>query len=475
MLFSQQKTYILKPQDPAPVGGMAGVSFSGGSTSGAPERATRGDLAQLHDATKKTVDGIVNVLRQPLPTPQQYICLDPAGNMTAWIGDIVIGQNAYVGGGFSNVWIGPNADPTTAPFFSNGTQVIIGKNGYVSVQNAAGVEKGFIGYRSGGTPRAITSISNTTPPVVTMGAATPYFTGDTVNIAGNSVSAYNGDQIITVIDSTHFSLNGKVASGVGAGGTSTRFFAGIWAQTAAFSGTGFSDATIKAQADGTVIIGNSTTNITVSPSGAVTITGVGLTLVNGTKSIVLDPTVPDIVLHDSATAYTMTLNTTTGIVTTNGSKTITWNSSAPNITLADASVPATLVLDPTNGSTFTAHGVTTAISNAAGFGPSGTLIGGVTVTDGAGSQFAIVPGGFQLAGNPTGVTQPGLFPGGASGYFFACDNIGGTNFTMGNIQIVQVLAGTATGGGATLPANPVGFFVVKDLGGTFRKIPAYNV
>jgi hypothetical protein len=40
---------------------------------------------------------------------------------------------------------------------------------------------------------------------------------------------------------------------------------------------------------------------------------------------------------------------------------------------------------------------------------------------------------------------------------------------------IGTTATTATGGAATLPANPVGFFNVTDATGVVRKVPYYNV
>ena len=73
-------------------------------------------------------------------------------------------------------------------------------------------------------PYVITSISNTTPPVVTI-ATTPqncYQAYNVVNIAGTTVSAYNKQWPITPLSCTTFSLTGGVASGAATGGTTTR-------------------------------------------------------------------------------------------------------------------------------------------------------------------------------------------------------------------------------------------------------------
>lgn len=63
----------------------------------------------------------------------------------------------------------------------------------------------------------------------------------------------------------------------------------------------------------------------------------------------------------------------------------------------------------------------------------------------------------------------------------AAISIAGTNYRLmdqaGESDFVGSLnqSLTATAGIQTLPANPAGFFVTKDTGGTTRKVPFYNV
>jgi hypothetical protein len=66
------------------------------------------------------------------------------------------------------------------------------------------------------TRRAITASTNASPIVVTTGALHGYNTGDTVEVEGHLVNtAANGVWQITVVDTTHFSLNGSTGNGVG--------------------------------------------------------------------------------------------------------------------------------------------------------------------------------------------------------------------------------------------------------------------
>ncbi len=74
-----------------------------------------------------------------------------------------------------------------------------------------------------GPTTAIASSSNLGGLVqITLSANATYQTGNQILIAGHSVPAYNGVKVITVIDSTHFSLNGTAFSSSGTGGTSKK-------------------------------------------------------------------------------------------------------------------------------------------------------------------------------------------------------------------------------------------------------------
>lgn len=154
----------------------------------------------------------------------------------------------------------------------------------------------YLGYKTD-PPIVITSISNASPAVVTTAVIHHYTSGDTVTISNDSIPGYNGNWIIKVLSTTTYELNGSAALGAGTGGLSTRYFAGIWAQTAAFGGTQFSDAKIKAQADGEVFIngarieldGTDTVIVLDPVSGNVTVTnvpGTVQTLINSAGVVV---------------------------------------------------------------------------------------------------------------------------------------------------------------------------------------------
>ena len=68
-----------------------------------------------------------------------------------------------------------------------------------------------------GPQRAITSITNATPPVVTC-TAHGFNDGARVYIVGSSIAAYNAAFLLTFIDANTFSLTGAVAAGSATGG-----------------------------------------------------------------------------------------------------------------------------------------------------------------------------------------------------------------------------------------------------------------
>jgi hypothetical protein len=70
----------------------------------------------------------------------------------------------------------------------------------------------------------ITSTTNAAPVSVLTNVPHGYNTGDTVEIEGTSVSALNAVWQITVVDTTHYTLNGSTAPGsTGSGGFSTDY------------------------------------------------------------------------------------------------------------------------------------------------------------------------------------------------------------------------------------------------------------
>lgn len=122
-----------------------------------------------------------------------------------------------------------------------------------------------------------------------------YETGDRVDVPKlPGISAGIGQWTVTVIDPTHFTLDASVFSGVFLGpGTCLRFYAGMLAQQFAI-GDDFPDYKLRAFADGSLKIRNAT-----------------ITVTSAAGSILIDPTVPEIVLSSGTTLAKIVLNAAT--------------------------------------------------------------------------------------------------------------------------------------------------------------------
>jgi hypothetical protein len=156
-----------------------------------------------------------------------------------------------------NIWVGPDADPDTAVFWSDGGTTVIGKNGRVFVRNTRNEDKGFIGVQAE-APKNVTGAANNGAGLIRLTVATHgYETGDTVDVtAVGGVPAAVGSWPITVITANTFDLVGSTFAGAyTSGGTAYRYFGGVWTETAAHGGTGFEDALFRVFADSSLRIG----------------------------------------------------------------------------------------------------------------------------------------------------------------------------------------------------------------------------
>lgn len=261
----------------------------------------------LRDATDNTFDEI--------------IVRDRNGVLIGWIGS----RAPYFGAWFKQVYIGADG-PDTAPFFAdvNG-DVIVGKNGSISIQDLGQNEVGWLGVQSDAA-KAITGATNATPIVVTSNAH-GYENGDTVFITGvGGNTAANGYRIVQNVTANTYELTtlaGVNVAGNGAytsGGTATRYFGGGRFQTLAV-GESFTDYKIRAYADGQVKIQGAT--FTLDLNGITTTIGnvldtpgyVGLKIQeNGTDNrVIVTPTdiwmlddsgaIPFYVTNDGTSGY----------------------------------------------------------------------------------------------------------------------------------------------------------------------------
>lgn len=241
------------------------------------------------------IDQIVNALRKPIPTPQVYQITDPSGALVAEIGnltgtnnkaypgiwgknlyvggtgpdtapffangsEVIIGQNGIVevldgsgnivaemgaglvGGGSSGIW-GKNiyvggTGPATAPLFSNGQIVAIGQNGQVFILDPYGAVGAWLGTQSETAKNVTGAITNGSGAIRLTVVAHGWVTGDEINVATvGGVPNATGQWIITVIAANTIDLIGSTFGGTyTSGGTANRFFAGGLFSTIAVGG-----------------------------------------------------------------------------------------------------------------------------------------------------------------------------------------------------------------------------------------------
>jgi hypothetical protein len=319
----------------------------------------------------------------------EILVLGEGGQLIGWIG----ARDGYNGGYFSQLYVG-GSDPSNAPFFTdvNGN-LTIGQNGSVTIRDASATRVGFLGVETEAT-KAVISISNATPPVVNV-VAHGYVTGDSVTIAGDSVAAYNANWPINVIDANNFSLTGGVASGVGAGGTAARYYAGAWLKTEAVGGTGFADAKFRVFGDGSLRIGAPAGGrIEVDAAGNVTITGAAITATAGANSIALDPATASLVLTGSV-AQTNIFQGLVEVTKVGGVN--------PYLGISSNGTVAQLINRNAGGV------VVNTINSGTGFDTTiGYKVNGATIANGAGN-LSSANGTFGT------ITIPKLTPGGVNG------------------------------------------------------------
>lgn len=203
------------------------------------------------------VESILGQHERALRTPQQvedFAVTDTSGRVIFWAGSRVVDGQIFRGFWSEEAYIGPGG-PEQSPFYSNGTNVIIGKNGRILILNTREETKGFIGVESEAPKTVLTAINNGSGKIRLQVLGHGYITGDTVDATYPGVSTGGGSWPITVIDVNNFDLIGSTFSGSMSGtGTVYRYYGGIWAETAAFSGTGFADAKLRALATGDLLI-----------------------------------------------------------------------------------------------------------------------------------------------------------------------------------------------------------------------------
>lgn len=300
------------------------------------------------NSLQRQVDVLVNALKLT-PAVQDFRVVDPNGALIGWLGSEVVAGASYEGAWFKNLYVG-GSDATTAPFFSDGTQVAIGKNGQVFVLDPFGNIGAWLGTQSE-TAKAVTgAVENGSGAIRLTVTAHGWVTGDEINAAAVSgVPNATGQWVIAVPSVNTLDLIGSTFAGTySGGGTAQRFFAGGLFSTIAVGGA--------QRISGVTNNGSGAIRVKVTANGyatgyAVVITGVqGVPNINGESwpITVIDADHFDLVGSIFSGSYT------------GGGLSLNWPT-AKLIARDDGSLTI-------NGATITlnANGVTTKISNAPG-------------------------------------------------------------------------------------------------------------
>lgn len=245
----------------------------------------KAQIATAFNKVQGAIQYLENLLRAANSNQFENLFITgPGGAVIGWIGT----YQGYQGAWFKQLYVGATG-PDTAPFFADvDGNVIIGKNGSISIQDQNEDEVGYIGVETQ-AQKVITAATNTTPPVITINAH-GYEDGDTVLISGATGNTnINGYRIVRNITVNTFEITDLagvniIGNGSYAGpGRAARYFAGGWFQSFAAGGTGFEDAKIRSYVDGTLKI-----------------TDALITLVDGTAYITLDPSGPIATFGDTS-------------------------------------------------------------------------------------------------------------------------------------------------------------------------------
>lgn len=333
----------------------------------------------------------------------EIIVRDATGKLIGWIGS----RAPYFGAWFQQLYVGANG-PDTAPLFADVSgNVIIGKNGSLSLQDGGGNSVGWLGVQAD-SPKTITGATNATPIVITSNAH-GYENGDTVyiaNVGGNT--AANGYRIVKNKAANTFEitdLSGTNVAGNGAyttGGTSTRYFGGGRFQTIAI-GTSFTNYKLRAYADGQLKIKDAlitltdTTNngyIELNPSNGPTsvfrntATGAEIKITGGI--IYADNYITPAQSWSMGSYFIVGTNSTSNVVAT-----LSIFAGYGSLSLSDATGVSTIGL---NGSTGTISGTNADVTTA-------YKVGGTTVIDSA----RVVNGSAYKVGGTPGVSTSGTY------------------------------------------------------------------
>lgn len=228
--------------------------------------------ADAIESLQQAHDKITKQLSSDLPALTKFEVADEKGALITWIGSRLINNLTYQGLWSKRLYVG-GTDASNAPLFAdNNGNVVIGKNGSLAIQNTLGTQKGFLGVKTEAALTITNATNNAGLVQLTTSVPHTYVTGDAVISTIPGFATGTGDFAITVVGPSDFTLNGSTFAGTYvSGGTVYRYYGGIWAQTAAFGGTGFSDANFRAFADGHVALTNALIDVTVTGGDEVVI------------------------------------------------------------------------------------------------------------------------------------------------------------------------------------------------------------
>ncbi len=235
------------------------------------EHMRQGDpmYAEAMSLIQAAVNDIYRTLRTPAKL-QELTVTDPTGKQIMWVGSGTFNHQFYKGFWTSEAYIGPGG-PGVAPFYCDGSNVIIGKNGAISIRDIGDTEVAWLGVKQDAA-KVITAATNASPSELTI-SSHGYISGDTVLIAGAiGNTAINGYRVVVKVDANKFTLKtgaGVAINGNGtytvSSGTAVRYYAGLLTQTVAI-GASFANYKLRAFADGTLKIQDA--QITLAGTGA---------------------------------------------------------------------------------------------------------------------------------------------------------------------------------------------------------------
>ncbi len=347
------------------------------------------------------------------------------------------GTSAF-GGGSGGSWSTSNTqviqdgahgtvvNPTTVQ-----TVTVTGTTGTVNLQ-FNGVGAGFATSVTLGGTVSQANGNGTGPIVITTPSTGTLSTGDVVTISGETAfPAANGTYAVTVIDGTHFSLNGTSSSGNGATAGATWTITNV-AQDMQTALGALPAITLNGSITQAVANNGPVTITTSGPTGLVngaTVTISGTGFADGTYTITVV----------SPTSFTLNNTNTTGAFTANPPFVPdgTWTGTSGSVQVSQGT--------GSNSNVYT-------IDFGGGFGQSSTILALLSATgaNGATATTAYATSALQVAGGVNVATEPLTLIGTGVNLNGALENVSGTNTWA---QPITLVSSAALGNAGTIGAD----------------------